>query len=61
MQAILGETRHDMLIERLQRNDFKYPQWERIEMHTHYKAQLKDAEKKRLNGAQGVLPIVSWD
>ena len=29
MIRVLGETRHDMLVERLQRT-FKYPQWERL-------------------------------
>lgn len=61
MINLLGETRHDMLVERLQRNDFRYPQWERIEMHEHYKAQLKHLEKRRMKGDQGVLPVVAWD
>lgn len=61
MIKILGTGRHDMLVERLQRNDFKYSQLERIEMHTHFKAQLAYLHKQRMNGKQGYLPIVEWD
>jgi len=60
MIRILGETRHDALVERLQRS-FKYPQWERIEMHDHYRAQLAHLIKLRNKGHQGVLPVVAWD
>ena len=60
MIAVLGETRHDMLVERLQRS-FKYPQWERIEMHEHYKAQLRHLKRQRAEGKMGVLPVVAWD
>jgi hypothetical protein len=61
MIQVLGETRHDMLVERLQRNDFKYAQWERIDMHKHYVAQLRHLERLRSEGQMGVLPVVAWD
>jgi len=60
MIQILGESAHDDLVARLQRN-FKYPQWERIEMHEHYKAQLKYLERLRKEGHEGVLTVVSFD
>lgn len=60
MIHVLGEARHDMLVERLQRT-FKYPQWERIEMHQHYTAQLRHLERLRSEGQTGVLPVVAWD
>ena len=61
MIILLGDEEHDELVKRLQRNDFKYPQWERIEMHDHYKAQLQHLHKLRMNGHQGVLPVAAWD
>lgn len=61
MIEVLGETRHDMLVERLQRNDFKYSQKERIELHEHYKAQLAYMKRLRMEGKTGVLPVVPYD
>jgi hypothetical protein len=60
MIEVLGETRHDALVERLQKT-FRYPQHERIDMHNHYKAQLRYLERRRNEGEEGVLPVVSWD
>lgn len=61
MIQLLGEDEHNTLVSRLQRNDFKYAQWERIEMHDHYKAQLQYLHKLRMKGHQGRLPVASWD
>jgi len=61
MIELLGETGHDRLVERLQRNDFKYSQADRIEMHAHYKAQLAYLERQRREGKTGVLPVVPYD
>ena len=38
----------------------KFTKAEREEMYQHYKAQLKYMQRRRLEGAEGVLPIVTW-
>lgn len=58
--AILGETRHEWLIERMQRI-YRYKPWERAEMSAHYNAQRKAIERRRANGESGFIDVVSWD
>ena len=57
---LLGEVRHDMLIER-HHGIFRYKPWERWEMNQHYGAQTKDFDRQRLNGSTGILVLTPWD
>jgi predicted restriction endonuclease len=61
MAEILGETRWEALKIRL-RGTFKYPQWERIEMHKHYRAQYENLKHRRdRDGTRGFIDVVAWD
>jgi hypothetical protein len=56
----LGDTRHDMLVERLHRN-FHYTGFNRWEMCQHYKADEKRIQDERKAGKKGYIPLVSYD
>ena len=53
-EALLGETRYEWLIERMQRI-YRYKPWERAEMATHYRAQMRHIEKRRKERARSDL------
>ena len=57
---LLGETRHDMLIERHQ-GIYRYKSWERWEMNQHYRAQRVKMVRQRANGGSGYLVLTPWD
>ena len=56
----LGMERYDDLKERMILT-YRYKPWERAEMSTHYHAQRKHIEKRRLAGEQGIILVTSWD
>ena len=56
----LGDTRHDMLVERLQTN-WPYSTAEKKEIHAHYKAELDRIRGLRKQGVTGVIEIVAYD
>ena len=59
--TLLGETRTDWLIKRMQ-GTYRYKPWERAEMSTHYHAQRKHIERRRKEkGEEGFIDVVSWD
>ena len=58
---LLGETRHDWLVERHQ-GVYRYKPWERWEMAQHYTAQRKHIERRRVEHLEtGFIEVVSWD
>ena len=60
-EALLGETRTEWLIERMQRT-YRYKPWERAEMSAHYRAQEKSIIRRRVeNNESGFIDLVSWD
>ena len=57
--ALLGETRHEWLVERHQ-GVFRFKPWERWEMNQHFKAQIVKFERQRASGQRGYLVLTSW-
>ncbi len=57
---LLGETRYDWLIERMQQT-FRYKPWERAEMTAHYREQMRKIEGYRMDGRFGPMSVVAWD
>jgi len=60
MRRHLGDTRHEMLVERMQET-FKYTRAEKWEINEHYKRELKRLEFMRANGEQGFIPLIAYD
>lgn len=60
MRRHLGDTGHDILVERMQ-STFKYTPAEKWEMHQHYKAELDRMRQLRLGGERGYISLVSYD
>jgi len=60
MRRHLGETRHDMLVERLQRNHH-YTPYQRWEMGQHFRDELKRINERRLDGETGFISLTSFD
>lgn len=61
MRRHLGDTRHDMLVERMQET-FKYTPAQKLELHHHYsKDEAKRIKALRMDGVVGHIPIVSYD
>lgn len=56
----LGDTMFDELVLR-GNGHRKYSGFDRWEMNQHYKAQYDYMYRKRMEGEQGYLPLVSWD
>lgn len=60
-KTLLGETRHEWLIERHQ-GIYRYKPWERYEMNQHYRAQRKAIERRRKEKNEvGFIDVVAWD
>jgi len=60
MEAHLGSTEYDDLLERLH-GTVKYTPYNRWEMNVHYAAQDKYIQRLRNQGQQGTLPLAAWD
>ena len=60
MTSILGDTRHDWLVERMQ-NNFNYTPADRFDMNCHYRKELKRMQCERSDGNIGYLNLVAWD
>ena len=58
---LLGETRYDWLIKRMQ-GVYRYKPWERWEMSQHYRAQEKAIIRRRVeHNEEGFIDVVPWD
>ena len=56
---LLGETRHEWLIERHQ-GIFRYKPWDRWEQCQHYNAQRKHIDRRRVeNNEEGFIDVVA--
>jgi len=59
-KTLLGKKRYGWLIERMQET-YRYKPWERAEMTAHYRTQMRNIEKRRLNGETGVIYVSARD
>lgn len=58
--AHLGQTRHDILVERMH-HTWKYTRAEKWEINEHYKRELERLEFMRANGERGLIPLIAYD
>ena len=59
-RKLLGDSRFDDLVARAGGHR-KYTPHDRWEMNAHYKSQYDYMKRRRMEGAQGYLPLVRWD
>lgn len=59
-RRVLGDTRYEALVERMQRT-FHYRAIDRREINEHYRSEKKRIEGLRRDGIQGTIEIISYD
>ena len=56
----LGDGAYEMLMERM-RGQYRYRDYHRAEISKHYRDEERRVKQERLDGAEGVIEIVSYD